>query len=110
MPEATGVTWQELRDEVGTSDAKQPQLEKCLAFAVVAVDRHIGSAEVPQPVRERAVLGVAVGEWNRKLAPSGTATSQFDSGAGVVSTPIRISRDPLAPAYRILAPYLIGLA
>ncbi|WP_396190137.1 hypothetical protein [Flavobacterium sp.] len=60
---------------------------------------------VPQPVLDRAILEVGADLYYRKSTRNGIA--QFDS---IEPTPFRITRDPMASAYPILRPYLIGFA
>lgn len=75
--------------------------QQCLTEANELVNHHIGTANVPDVVKDRAVLEVGSNLLRRGAHLDGLAG--FDSSE---STPLRITRDPLQAARAILAPYL----
>ncbi|SNS41557.1 hypothetical protein SAMN06309944_0163 [Micrococcales bacterium KH10] len=79
--------------------------ESVLPVAVALVTTHLGAAEPPETVRDRAVLEVASELFHRRNAPQGI--SQFGAPDGSV---VRVARDPMVAAYPLLAPWVVGLA
>lgn len=73
-----------------------------LAAAQALVARYVGSATVPDPVLDNAVLTVGVELFGRRNSPSGI--SQL--GIAGDGTPVRLARDPLTSVYPILAPFV----
>lgn len=113
------VTADQLRVEVGTTETKlsDDQADALIAVAVALVNKHVLGDDtetevtdvVPTEVVDRAVLLVAVEQFNQDNAPNGVLNQAFDLGVGdTVSTPIRVSRDPMKPAYPLLAPWVNG--
>lgn len=76
-------------------------VSECWEQAAELVARRIGSAIVPEPIRDRAVLEVGADLWHRRATRSGVAT--FDGGD---YTPMRVTRDPMKAAADLLAPYV----
>lgn len=109
-PEADDVS---LDWYVSASKSMDPVLaafvSSCAAEAGVLVDHHIGDAEVPESIRERAVLEVGADLYYRRAAKNGVSTF---GGAGVEGVSVlRINRDPMTQAYAILRPWLgLGFA
>ena len=103
------ISTNRLATEVGAGTEHETVLEECVAISqelLLQYDQQQG-AEVPDAVFDRAWLTVAVDLFNVSQAPNGVLNQQFDTGDGSVSTvPIRISRDPLAGAYPLLALYV----
>ncbi|SJM66842.1 hypothetical protein [Agrococcus casei] len=88
------------------AEATDAFIPECAETAEVLIDGYVGSAEVPDKVRERAILEVGSELYNRRNAPNGIA--QF---ATPDAAPIRVARDPLVGAYPILRHYVgIGAA
>ncbi len=78
----------------------------CVMEAMELVDHEIGTAPVPDPVVDRAVIEVGSELYNRRSAPNGI--SQFASPDGGA---VRIARDPMVGARPLLAPFLgLGFA
>lgn len=84
-------------------------VSSCETEAGILVDHHIGDAEVPESIRERAVLEVGADLYYRRAAKNGVSTF---GGAGVEGVSVlRINRDPMTQAYAILRPWLgLGFA
>jgi hypothetical protein len=105
------VTFDQVRAQVNASKQSLPddKVAGALNAAVELVAKHIGATEIPSTVVDRAVLLVAVEELNQDKAPNGVLNQFFDAGTGDASaTPVRIGRDPMKPAYPILAPWVSG--
>lgn len=84
-----------------TSD---PYLSECTATATQMVTAHCGQAigSVPAPVLDRAVLEVAANLYHRRAAINGvTGLEDTDT-----TTADPVPRNPMAPAYPILRPYM----
>lgn len=79
-------------------------VNECAAEAVDLIEHYIGDARgIPESVLTRAALEVAADLYHRRTARNGIAG--FDESE-IGSSPMRINRDPLAPARPILAPFL----
>lgn len=104
----------DLKSFIGASGvADDGVLSDCLAEGQALVDKYVGTVwdeetqtyiprSVPTPILERAYLEVAADLWNRRQAPNGIANQQFATLDGIASAPIRIARDPMQAAYKIL--------
>lgn len=93
------VTAEEVRVFVGAETGEHTALiADSLSEALTLVAKYVGTAPVAEALRDRAVLEVAADLFHRRNAPNGI-TNQFDIADG---QPLRISRDPMAPAYKIL--------
>ena len=95
------VTLAQFKEYVGTKDATDfPQ--SCLSSGHALVTRYVGKVTtVPQEIFDQAVLMVSSELFHRRNAPNGI--SQFaDLGGGA----IRVGKDPMAPAYMLLLPYV----
>lgn len=79
------------------------QLNDCLEAAAEQLKEFIGRKVVPPKSYDRAHLLVANEMLQQDMAPNGILNQQYDGGDG--SVPLRIGRDPLTPAYPILAPF-----
>ena len=95
------VTLQEFKDYVGTKDASDfPQ--SCLTAGHALVTNYIGTVTtVPTEIHDQAVLKVSSELFHARNAPNGIAQFADVNGAAV-----RIGYDPLAPAYKLLRPFL----
>lgn len=101
----------QVRDEINASISAVPdeKIDAAIAVATTLVTQHVGTIEVPAEILDRAVLLVAVEQINQDKAPNGVLNQFFDAGVGDASaTPVRIGRDPMKPAYPILAPWVSG--
>ena len=95
------VSLQEFKDYVGTKDVSDfPQ--SCLTAGHALVSNYVGtSTVVPMEIFDQAVLKVSSELFHARNAPNGI--SQF---ADVNGAAVRIGYDPLAPAYKLLRPFL----
>jgi len=91
----------EFKEYVGTKDSTDfPQ--SCLTAGQALVTKYLGAVTtVPSEIQDQAVLMVSSELYHRRNAPNGI--SQFaDMGGGA----IRVGKDPMAPAYNLLLPYV----
>lgn len=105
------VTPTQVRAETNASEASLPdaKIQTAIDVALKLVTKHVGTAEVPPDVIDRATLLVTVEQINQDKAPNGVLNQVFDVGVGDdTSTPVRIGRDPMKPAYPVLAPWVNG--
>ncbi|KRB73076.1 hypothetical protein ASE01_20080 [Nocardioides sp. Root190] len=106
------VTKEQLRTEVGAGPGDDALLERCLAEAVEDIttylaDNDVLDTDLPPTVLDRAVRVAAADAFHTSKAPNGIANQEFDVGNGEISsTPIRVSRDPLRGARRVLELYV----
>lgn len=90
-----------LRDFVGAPHSDDDFTDACFHEAEALVAQAVGSAEIPTIILDRAVLECGSELYHRRSAPLGV--SQF---ASVDGSAVRISRDPMVGAIRILKPFL----
>lgn len=114
------VTKEQVREDLNASATavSDGKITEEIAIATAMVNKHLGSEDgaappnplpVPEVIYDKAVRVVAVESINQSLAPNGVLNQVYDAGAGdLVSTPVRIGRDPLKPAYPVLDPWLSG--
>lgn len=77
---------------------------ECWDQATALVSTYTGESDVPESVKDRAILEVGAELYNRKNAPNGiTQFGDLTSGQG-----IRVARNPMVAAYPLLAPYVGG--
>lgn len=76
---------------------------ECAAAAARLVGDYIAGREVPGEVRDRAVIEVGADLYHRRSARNGVAGFE---DTDIAPAPVRINRDPLVPAYPLLARYL----
>lgn len=106
------VTASKLTSYVGASEGEQgDMIAGCLAEAQALVDRYNVKADdlggyvpsnAPEVIVDRAVLEVAADLWNRRNAPNGVMNAQFENFGGDQGAAVRIARDPMQAAYKIL--------
>lgn len=82
-------------------DADQASVAAAVPEAVELVTHHIGAAQVPEVIRERAIVEVAAELFYRKMARNGVM--EF---GGTDLAPFRIRNDPMKAVYPLLRPYL----
>ncbi len=110
-----------LRSDVGAGTDETATLTTCLAKSRALVDAYImggigvfddteTGTTIPDAILEGAYLEVAADLFNRRQAPNGILSQQYDAGMGTVASPIRINRDPLTPAYSLLAPWVLPVS
>lgn len=90
--------------------ADTPGLDDLLATAATLLQQYVADAieDVPDETFDRAHLLVAAELHFQDQAPNGVLNQQYDVGDTTVSTPIRINRDPLTPAYPVLRLWMPG--
>lgn len=96
------VDWTNLKAMLNTRYESDADVEHCWDFAVVLVDKYCGASPVPQVVKEEAYLLVGAEMWDRRKAPENPGQV---SPEGDVS--VRLSRDPLTPAFPILERWVV---
>lgn len=88
---------------VSAAPGDTPFVVECWAQATTLVTRQIGSASVPDEIKDLAIREVGADLFHRRRTRNGIA-----SFAGDDMTPIRVTRDPMKAAEPILAPWLPG--
>lgn len=105
----TGIPVNRLRKEVGTSEEDDELLTEVLVTSLAMLNELVRDTEdLPDVVFDQAHLAVAVDMFNRRKAPNGVLWQQFDNpadGSGTAA-PLRLSNDPLRPAYPLLSMWL----
>lgn len=103
----TGIETARLRAEVNTTAEDDPLLEECIKVSLALLLKLTEDADddLPNDVFDQAHLAVAVDMFNRRKAPNGVLWEQFDDGSA--ATPLRLSNDPLRPAYPLLRGWLL---
>jgi hypothetical protein len=98
-----------LRRKVGAgATVYDADLQSILDAASALLTEYVGDAEIGDAILDRAQLLVAAEMFHHDKAPNGIVNQQYDTADGTGVTPIRIGRDPLAPAYPLLAPFVSG--
>ena len=101
-------TWEDLKTFVGSDEYEYDSLfEECFEEAQALVSKYVGAAVVPEVILDRAYLEVGADLFNRRSAPNGIQNQQYATVDGVGFAPMRISRDPLAAAYKILGRWVL---
>lgn len=99
----------DLTAEVGTTSADADIVANCVAVAEALLTQYVGAAfaGIPVDIFDRAWLVVGVELFNQRKAPNGYVNQEYatpDGGTGEVA--VRLSADPLRPAYPILSPWV----
>lgn len=104
----TGIEVDRLRKEVNTSTNDDPLLGEVIGVALAMLQELVDGTAVPAVVFDQAHLAVAVDMFNRRKAPNGMLMQQFDSvsDGAAPAVAVRLSNDPLRPAYPILSLWL----
>lgn len=92
----------DLATYVGATDDDSEFVQQCWDEAYALVSAFVGGVDIPQSVGDRAVLETASELFHRRNAPNGIA--QFAAFDG---SPVRVARDPMTPAYPILARVMV---
>ena len=98
----------QLRELVGADDdTLDSELQDYLDTAVELLGKYLGDNDVtlddvPAVVLSRATRVVANELFNQDRAPNGYLNQQFAGDDGTESVAVRISTDPLRPAYALL--------
>ena len=93
---------EKLAQYVGATPEDQEFVTECWDDAYQLVWNFVGGADVPEQILERAILETGSELFHRRNAPSGIA--QFASFDGA---PIRVARDPMVGAYKILSKAMV---
>lgn len=106
------ATWTDLKEFIGSGNAKDEMVQACFEQAVALVTRAnrvwdtttktFVTSAAPTTIVDRAVLAVGAELFNQSRAKNGVA--QF---AGLDEQPIRIARDPMVAAYPLLSPWVV---
>ena len=96
------MTWEDLKTYVGSKSDSDAYVTACFEEATELVDAFIGSATVPQIIRNRCVLEVGARLFSRRDAKDGLA--QYASLEGA---PVFVARDPMVGVYPILNRYMV---
>lgn len=102
------VELEDLKEYLGTDDTDyDSMLEECLVDAAVLVDKYVGAATVPVEMLDRCYLIVSADLFERRNAPNGIANQQYATVDGIGASPMRVARDPLAGAYKLLQRWVL---
>jgi hypothetical protein len=96
------VSAPDLAAYVKVPDADDEYVASCLDQAQTMVATLIGSAVVPMPLSDRAVLETGAELYNRRDATNGYINNFTTDSGGAA----RVRVDPLIPARALLSPYL----
>ena len=105
------VTVDQVVAYVGATLRHSEECQRCLAEAEDLLGKHITDGgteieEIPAAVYDRAVLVTAAELFNQSKSPNGFVNQQFEDGSGAI---VRLSRDPLGPAYPLLSRWVAPL-
>lgn len=101
-------TWEDLKAFVGSDDFEYDDLfQQCFIEAQVLVSKYVGLIEVPEEILDRAFLEVGADLFNRRSAPNGIMNQQYATVDGIGQAPVRIARDPMAAAYKLLGRWVL---
>lgn len=92
----------DLATYVGATEEDETFVSQCWDEAYALVSAYVGGIDIPQAIGDRAVLETASELFHRRNAPNGIA--QFAAFDG---SPVRVARDPMTPAYPILARVMV---
>jgi len=102
------VTLSELKVYVASDESDNDDLlTECLVDAAVLVNKYVGVAAVPVEILDRCHIIVAADLWERRNAPNGIANQQYATIDGIGAAPVRIARDPMAGAYKLLQRWVL---
>lgn len=96
---------------VDASSVDDTYLDNCISVANELLKQYAGAeyiTDIPTVVAEKAWLAVAVEIFNQRRAPNGVLNQTFQTFEGTQAAPVRISADPLRPAYSLLERWVIG--
>jgi hypothetical protein len=75
--------------------------EGCITTANALVNNYVGTATVPNVIKDQAILLAASELYHRRSAPNGIA--QFATMDG---QPVRVAKDPMNAVYPLLLPFV----
>lgn len=96
------MTWEDLKDFVGSGTADDTYVQQCWNTAEAMVDNFVGATVIDVDVLDRCYLSVGSELFHAKNAPNG-----IYQGLGFDGAPIRIARDPMTPVYAVLGHYMV---
>lgn len=97
----------DLRTEVNATAADDVTLTNCVAVAAALLTEYVGLATIPVVIYDKAWLAVGVELFNQRQAPNGILITQdYGPDGSPTSMPVRVSADPMRPAYPLLAPWV----
>lgn len=107
------LTVDDVKNAVKSDASDDALVQSCFTAADELLEQYvedqITDEGIPEAVMDRAHLLVAVEMFNQTKAPNGVLNQTYDFGEGdITSTPIRISADPLRPAYAVLSRWMPG--
>jgi len=94
--------WEDLKTHVGADYEDDAALQRHWSVATALVLNWAAGATVPAVVLDEAILLVAAELFDRAKTPSVNSGQFADSPVA----PVRSTRDPLNPAYKILRPWV----
>lgn len=105
------VTAEQVRAFVNVDSDADNEVQSCLVAAKALLDEYVedvptdenDQTTLPDAIYDRAWLLVAAELFHQDRAPNGVLNQQFEDGPPV---PIRVSADPLRPAYPLLASWV----
>lgn len=101
------IALETLQEYVGSEGEYSSLLTDCLAEAEALVNKYVGEAPVPEAILDRATLEVAADLFNRRNAPNGIVSQQYATVDGMAMGAVRIARDPMAAAYKLLQRWVL---
>lgn len=108
MPTYTPKTWIDLRTYLQAEEGEQDEfIQQCWDDSKDLVAKYVGENSIPANILDRAYLEVGADLFNRRSAPNGVVNQQFATADGIGTTGIRISRDPMAAAYKLLGRWVL---
>ena len=114
-------TWEDLKQYLGAGYDNEHDafIEDCFDEAQALVDKYnvkwdalLGTyvaSNAPTIMVEKAYIMVGAALFSMQQAPNGIVNQQFATSDGMNVTSLRIARDPMAPAYKILGRWVLPL-
>ena len=102
-------TYTDLKKFIGAGESYESDdlIQDCFNEASALVSKYVGEVEVPEVILDRALMVVGADLWNSRSAPNGLVSQQFATADGIGTTALRISRDPMAAAYKLLSQWVL---
>jgi hypothetical protein len=96
------LAWTDLKAYVNAPTADDTFVQQCWNEAIALVTKFVGTATVPDTIKDRARIEAGQELYSRRAAPNGIAQYATFEGASA----IRVARDPMVGAYPLLQPYV----
>ena len=98
----------DLRTEVNATTNDDVALTNCVAVAAALLAEYVSDPTlVPEVIYDKAWLAVGVELFNQRQAPNGILMVQdYGPDGSPSSLPVRVSADPMRPAYPLLKMFL----